>query len=479
MREDPGRTAASRIGSLAPWLRSLTATEARWTSPPRLHAGVPFVGNVFAMARDRLALMDLAGGVRGGVCEIRFPAGSVVVVSSPDLAHEVLVGKADRFVKGTTFRFLRPIIGDGLLTSEGEQHLRQRRLMAPAFAHRRIASYASTMAGYTERAQQGWADGARLDLAAEMMRLTLAIASKTLLDADIEGDAASVGDAVSVLIREVNRRISTPLSFLLPAASRDRRARDAIAALDAIILRIIRERRASRIDTGDLLSMLLSAQEEGGGGGMTDRQVRDETMTIFLAGHETTANALAWSFYLLARHPDAYARLRAEALGVLGGRAPSAEDLPRLPYALQVFKEALRLYPPAYLTSRLALEDVEIGGHRVRAGTDVVVNIIGMHRRPEYFADPQRFDPDRFEPSAEKTIPRGAYIPFGAGARVCIGNGFALMEGQIVLADLAQRVELSLESDREIPPEPLVTLRPAGGVPMRVRRIEPVRAVAE
>jgi cytochrome P450 len=207
--------------------------------------------------------------------------------------------------------------------------------------------------------------------------------------------------------------------------------------------------------------------------------VRDEAMTIFLAGHETTANALSWSFYLLARNPDAYARLRAEAAAVLGGRIPSAEDLPRLPYALQVFKEALRLYPPAYLTSRLSLEDVEIGGHRVRAGTDVVVNIVGMHRRPEYFADPERFDPDRFEASAEKALPRGAYIPFGAGARVCIGNNFALMEGQIVLAHLAQRVELSLTPNREIPPEPLVTLRPAGGVPVRVRRIEPVRAVAE
>src|SRR5579872_1495228 len=352
---DPAAGPLSRFRLLS--RRPLT----RRTRPPRLEVGVPFVGNVLALARHRLWVMEQAASVRGGICDLPVNGRSLIVVSSPDLVHEVLVARADQFVKGTTYRFLRPVVGDGLLTSEHDQHRRQRKLMAPAFAHKRIATYADTMASYAERAQARWPEGGEVDVAAEMMRLTLAIASKTLLDADVEGDSGAVGDAVSVLMRAVNARISTPISFLLPAASKNRRALDAMSTLDDVILRIIRERRASGLRTDDLLSMLLSAQEEGSGRTMTDRQVRDECMTIFLAGHETTANALSWSLYLLARHPDAYARLREEARTVLGGRPPGAEDLPRLGFALQVFKEALRLYPPAYLLSRMAENDVEIG----------------------------------------------------------------------------------------------------------------------
>ncbi len=449
----------------------LSEPRARRTRPPQLAVGGPFLGNVLALARDRLWVMEQAGAVRGGICELPLAGRGVVVVSSPDLVHELLVTKADSFVKGTTFRFLRPIIGNGLLTSEHEEHRKQRRLIAPALSYKRIAGYADTMVAYAERQQAGWADGARIDASSEMMRLTLDIVTKTLLDADVGQDAAAVGEAVSVLVRAVNARIAAPLSFLLASASRDPRVRRAIATLDGSILRIIRERRASRTDTGDLLSMLLAAQEEGTGEGMSDRQMRDEVMTIFLAGHETTANALAWSFYLLARHPAAYDRLRAEARDALGGGAATAADLPRLGYALQVFKETLRLYPPAYLTSRLAEEEVEIGGHRIAPGTDVIANVYAMHRRPEYFPDPGRFEPGRFEPAAEKALPKGAYVPFGLGARVCIGNNFAMMEGQLLLATLAQKVELSLADGREIVPEPLVTLRPAGGVAMRVRRL--------
>jgi cytochrome P450 len=465
-------TLAARTASRVPGLRNLTGQgRFRRTRPARLDVGGPILGNIMALARDRLWVMEQAAGVRGGICEMLLGGRGVVVVSSPDLVHEVLVTKADSFVKGTTFRFLRPILGNGLLTSEHDVHRRQRRLVAPALSHRRIAGYADTMAAYTERMLAPWADGARIDLADAMMRLTLEIVTKTMLDTDVKDDAAAVGAAVSVVVREVNDRISTPISFLLASASKSPAFRAAMATLDATILRIIRERRASRADTGDLLSMLLAAQEEGTGEGMNDRQVRDEVMTIFLAGHETTANALSWAFYLLARHPEAYARVRAEAASVLGGRVATAADLPRLGYALQVFKEALRLYPPAYITSRLAEKDVEIGGHFVPAGTDVMANIHAMHRRPEYFPDPERFDPDRFEPEAEKRIPKGAYVPFGAGARVCIGNAFAMMEGQMILATLAQRVEFSLARPGDIAPEPLVTLRPAGGVPVRVRRL--------
>jgi cytochrome P450 len=475
------RSLASRAaGRVRQWRDPSHEPRAPRTRPARLEMGVPVVGNMLALGSNRLGAMQQAAAIRGGIVELPLIAGSIVVVSSPDLVHELLVTQAESFEKGTTFRFLRPVLGNGLLTSERDFHRRQRKLMAPALAYKRIAAYADTMAAYAEQSQGAWVDGAHLDLSAAMMRLTLDIVSKTLLDADIGSDAGAVGSAVSVLVHAINARISTPLSFLLGSASRDPRVRSAIATLDGTIRRIIRERRASKVDTGDLLSMLLAAEEEGTGEGMTETQVRDEVMTIFLAGHETTANALSWALYLLARDPAAYAKLRDEARTVLGGRTASASDLPRLGFALQVFKEALRLYPPAYLTSRLAVRDTTLGGHRIAEGTDVVANIWAMQRRAEYFPEPDRFDPARFEPAAEKNIPRGAYVPFGAGARVCIGNNFALMEGQIILATLAQRVELSLVDPGEIAPEPLVTLRPRGGVPMRVRRLQPAgsRSVA-
>ncbi len=478
--ESLARIASNAAGRMRGWPQIFgQSRRVRRTRPARLEVGGPILGNVLALAKDRLWVMQQAGAIRGGICELPLAGGTVVIVSTPDLMHEVLVTQADSFAKGTMFRFLRPVIGNGLLTSEREFHRRQRKLMAPALSHKRIAAYADTMASYAERCQAEWADGAQIDIAAEMMRLTLDVVTKTLLDADVGEAASEVGSAVSVLVRDVNARMSTPLSFLLASVSRNPAARAAMATLDGVIMKIIRERRRSKADTGDLLSMLLAAQEEGTGEGMSDAQVRDEVMTIFLAGHETTANALAWALYLLARHPEAYRRLQAEATAVLGGRVASASDIPRLPYALQVFKETLRLYPPAYLTSRLATRDVEIGGHRIRAGTDVIANICTMQRRPEYFPDPDRFDPDRFEAAAEKNIPRGAYVPFGAGPRICIGNNFAMMEGQLILATLAQRVELSLARPGEIAPEPLVTLRPAGGVPMRVTRLPSAGTVPE
>jgi cytochrome P450 len=249
----------------------------------------------------------------------------------------------------------------------------------------------------------------------------------------------------------------------------------AIARLDRTVYQMIADRRASGDDPGDVLSMLLSAEEEGSGTKMTDTEVRDETMTLFLAGHETTANALAWALHLLSRHPDVYARLRSEVDSVLAGLAPTLEDMPRLPYALQVFKETMRLYPPAYIVGRTAMRDVKIGSHTLPAGITVFLNIYGMHRRAKYWPNPERFDPDRFRPEAEKDLPRMAYLPFGGGPRVCIGNQFALLEGQVVLAVLAQRVAFEAASTREIQPEPLITLRPKNGVPLLVRRRTTVR----
>jgi cytochrome P450 len=412
----------------------------------------------------------------GDICGAKLGLFPCVLVSSPELAQEVLVDKAHHFMKSRGLQSLKPVLGEGLLTSEHEFHRRQRKLISPGFHHRRVGTYAGVMANYTEAAQARWKDGEMIDASAAMMRLTLAIAGKTMFNADLEKDASEVGEAVTVANRNAIEQISSIIPFGVPwSTARNRQSQKAVARLDQIVYRMIADRRASGDDPGDVLSMLLSAEEEGSGTKMTDTEVRDETMTLFLAGHETTANALAWALHLLSRHPDVYARLRSEADGVLAGRAPTLDDVPRLPYALQVFKETMRLYPPAYIVGRTAMRQVTIGSHTLPRGITVFLNIYGMHRRAKYFPNPERFDPDRFRPEAEKDMVRMAYLPFGGGPRVCIGNQFALLEGQIVLAALAQRITFEAASTREIQTEPLITLRPKNGVPLLVRRRAAVR----
>ena len=403
------------------------------------------------------------------------------VISSAELAHEVLFDQADAFVKGYGLSyFARPLLGNGLLTSETDFHRRQRRMMAPAFVHKRIAEYATVIAARTEAAQAGWAEGEGLDFSAAMMRLTLEIVGATLFGAEMGPEADEIGEALTAAMIHAMRglRAVVPIPPTWPTPA-NRRGLAAIARLDRTVYRLIEERRKGGADRGDFLSMLLLAQDEDDGSVMTDKQVRDEAMNIFLAGHETTSNALSWTFYLVAQHPEVRDRLEREVDGALGGRTPTLEDLARLPYALQVFKESMRLYPPAFVVARRAVRDVTVGGHRIHKNDLAVINIIGMHRRPEYFAEPLRFDPSRFAPEAEKAIKKHAYLPFGAGPRICIGNHFALLEGHLAVATLAQRVRLELEpGSRRVEMEPLITLRPKGGIAMRVRRRVAAAAVA-
>jgi cytochrome P450 len=436
------------------------------TPTPRLR-GEPILGYLRAFRRDRVGLvLGLAGGPHA-IVEV--PMGivrRVVVVSSPALVNEVLVAKQSAFVKAPGLAiFLRPVLGDGLLTSEKETHERQRRLLAPAFAPKRIAGYAATMAERTGRFVDALAERAasgetRIDVADAMMRLTFEIVGKTLFDAEVVGDATDVGEAITTAMRIAMDQLASviPIPPAIPTADNRRYGR-AVARLDDVVYRIIRERKAQGGDRGDVLSTLLE------GGAMTDRQVRDEAMTLFSAGHETTANALAWTFDLLGRNPAVRARME-EELDALPG-PPAYDDLKRLPYTLAVVKEAMRIYPPAYLLGRRAEKDVILGEHLVRRRSIVLLNVIGIHRRADLWPDPERFDPARFLGDGEKALPRCAYMPFGAGPRVCIGNHFALMEAHLLLATIARRLRFEPTSDAPPGMEPLVTLRPRAGVPAR------------
>ncbi len=428
------------------------------------------LGHLPAFRDDRAGFLLRVADRAPGAAMLRVGIFSAVSVSSPELAHEVLQAKAASFVKSPGLSiFLRPLLGNGLLTNEGSDHARQRRLLAPAFAHKRVASYAATMAERAERTAEGLADGERIDAAETMMRLTLEIVGKTLFDAEVGSDAAAVGEALTTAMELAMGQMASlfPLPPAIPSPS-NLRSRRAVARLDEVVYRIIRERRGKHEDRGDVLSILLSAKDEDGTT-MTDEQIRDEAMTLFLAGHETTANALTWALYLLARHPDVQSRVEREVREL--GLPPTHADLERLPLTLATLKEAMRLYPPAYMIGRQARADVAIGSHHVKKGQIVVVNVLGIHHRSDLWPDPTRFDPERFMNGGEKALPRCAYLPFGAGPRVCIGNHFALMEGQVILATLLRRARFHLLRDEPPELEPLVTLRPRFGLPMRVERL--------
>jgi cytochrome P450 len=401
-----------------------------------------------AIFGNRLRLLEASGRDIQTIGRIRFGPRTLVFVNSPDLVQQVLVEKAIDFQKGPGLRIVsRPLLGDGLLTAEGEQHRQQRKLVAPAFAHQRVSQYAALMERHTRQAIANWRTGETIDIAQEMMRLTLGIVGATLFDTDLLADADSLGADVTIVQRHAIRQLRVP--FQLPYPARVTAARD---RLNATIYGMIRNRRQSGRDHGDLLSMLLLSTDAETGQSLTDTQVRDEAMTLFLAGHETTAQALSWCWYLLGKHPQALAALREQGM----------------PYALLAIKEAMRLYPPAYVIGRSSLRPTEIGGFPIQSDEMLFISPWVLHRDPRFFAQPLEFQPERF--LDESRWPKFAYIPFGAGKRICIGNQFALMEAQIILTTIANEVDFELVSRVEPAPEPLLTLRPKGGIHFRIRK---------
>lgn len=417
-------------------------------------------------------------GEYGDIFRMQFGEANVMFVADPEAIYEIVVEKSKQFYKGADYRNrqsgLARFLGNGLLTSDGEFWKRQRKLVAPSLHAKRIEAYAEIMTEVTERTINNWRDGTELDIDQEMMHATLEIVGKALFKVDVSRDAERVGGALTVIQERMGGFTILPAWVPTPDKMRVNRA---VRALDDLVYGIIGERRESGEDYGDLLSMLLLARDDDGNG-MTDEQVRDETVTLLLAGHETTANALNWTFMLLAQNPDAEAKLHEELDAVLGGRTPTLADLKQLPYTEMVVKESMRLYPPAYSFGRMATEDVTIQGYDVPANTDINIFGIIAHRSPKWWDAPMAFQPERFSPENEAKIPRYAYLPFGGGPRICIGNSFAMMEARLMLATIAQKYQLRLKPGQKVGLDPLITLRPLGGMHMRVEQREPVRELA-
>ncbi len=473
----------ARLARLPDELRSLDPGTWLWGRPPSLPPGarlapspppLPLLGHFHAFGRgpERLRKVLTLRERYGDLVRLRFGGIQAHLVASPEIVQEVLHTRNREFDKHTRGTYkLRLVLGLGLLTSEGRFWLRQRRISQPAFHRKKIASFADRMVNAAEETCAEWREGEAFDAHEAMMRLTLRVVSETLLGTAVTNDAATVGAALDVVIADVNRRVNQLVELPPPIPTRhNRRFMEAMGTLDRIVLEIIEERRRSGIERDDLLQMLMDTRDAETGERMDDAQLRDEVMTIFLAGHETTANALSWSLYLLAKSPEVARKLRAEVRGALGDRRATFEDLRALPYTRQVIEEAMRLYPPAWMIARAPVADTELGGYFVPKRNLLLLSPWVVHRHPDYWRDPEGFDPDRFAPEARATHHRFQYFPFGGGPRLCIGNNFALMEAQLVLATLAQRWHLELVPGRDVVAEPLVTLRPRGGLWMTPRR---------
>ncbi|WP_414474776.1 cytochrome P450 [Microvirga sp. M2] len=440
--------------------------------------GLPLLGSLPDLGRDVLGFFTQCARRYGDVVSFHLAAWPALLLNHPDLVEYVLVKNHQNFVKHRFFwRHVEAIFGQGLLTGEGKFWHQQRRLAAPAFAASRMNRYGDTMVQYTERMLGQWQSGQVLDVHQEAMALTLQIAAKTLFDAETSQDVAEVSRAIDEVMEQISIRFRRPFwipdAIPLPGNLRYRRS---VQRLDQLVARMIADRQNKSEDRGDLLSQLTFACDEAGQP-MSVRQIRDEVITMLLAGHETTALALSWTWYLLGLHPAADAQLAEEAHTVLGERSPTVDDLPHLQFTEQVVSEALRLYPPAYALGREALADCEIGGYYVPAGTTVYVSPWVMHRDPRWFPDPQSFRPERWARNLRKKLPRFSYLPFGGGPRICIGSRFAMTEAVLILATVAQRFRLEWQTGRPVQPKPSITLRPGGGVWVRLVS-RPIEGVA-
>lgn len=447
----------------------MTTVASRIPAGPRYRS---LMGALPAVRRDPLSFLMETRRQYGDVS--RYRLGPIIshLVAHPDGVRQVLQENVKNYTKDhISYDVVRWVAGNGLLTSQGDFWLRQRRLAQPAFHRQKIADLGAGMVAAAESMADAWqapaAAGRPFDVAEEMMRLALRIVGDALFGTSVEQQAMAIGHSFTTLSDQVVTRFRTfnLIPPVLPTRF-DREWRAALADLDRVVYQIIAARRADDERGGDLLAMLMHARDEETGEQMTDKQLRDEALTMLVAGHETTATTLAWAWALLDRHPEARERLERELDRVLAGRAPTIADLPQLSYTRMVIDETMRLYPPVYILSRKVMRDDEIGGYRIPGGSSVDISPYVTHRHPEFWERPEAFMPERFAPEQSAARHKYAYIPFSTGPRMCIGNSFAMIEATLVLATLARRYRLRLPAGHLLTPAPLVTLRPAGGVPV-------------
>lgn len=440
-------------------------------APPRLPTWSP-LGHLAAAQTDILELFGRATAL-GPVVDVRMAYATVTVMSSPSAVHQVLVANAPRYTKDTRgYELLKVLLGTGLVTAEGDLWRRQRRIANPAFHRTAIEGFVSTMqveaAAWADRLP---AEPTVVDVARGMHRLALGIAGRTLLGRDLTADGDAIGAALEVVLPGfawMTRSIlPEPWRWPLPAS---RRFLAAVADLDRVVREIIAARRADPVDHPDLLGLLMTTTDPTTGEHMSDTQLRDEVLTMLLAGHETTANGLAWALHLLALHPEITEAVVQEVARVVGAGPVNVAHVPQLDLTSRVFEETMRLYPPVWVQGRRCVEDDVVDGVMVPAGRYVFLNTYGIHRHPDLWVSPERFDPDRFLPDRRSTVPKGAYHPFSLGQRKCIGDRFAHTEAVVVLATLLQRARFAVVPNHTVVPEPTLTLRPQGGLPMRVSR---------
>ena len=425
----------------------------------------PLWGLMWDFRRDPLEFLHRVTSF-GDIVFFPFGPQNLYVVNHPDYIKEVLVNHPRNFIKSRALQRAKSLLGEGLLTAEGDAHKRQRRMAQPAFHRQRMAHYAQSMVQYAAQLGDSWLNGTTLDISQEMMRLTLLIVAKTLFDAELSTQANELGQAMGKFV-EAFKMLTLPFSEILeklplPSMRATNKARE---LLNRTIYGIIEQRRAQLSDHGDLLSMLLMAIDEEGQG-LSDVQVRDEVITLFLAGHETTATTLTWTWYLLSQHPEIEAKFWHELTTVLAGRLPTADDFPQLRYTEMIVAESMRLYPPAWIMGRKVVQELEIGGYTIPVDNVVILSPYLMHHDARYFPEPFKFDPERWQPEARESRPKHAYFPFGGGPRQCIGEPFAWLEAVLLLATLGQKWQLRLATKPPVLPQPLITLRSKGGMPM-------------
>jgi cytochrome P450 len=441
--------------------------------------GLPVLGSIIDVRKDALELFERGRREHGDTVRYRFGPFDMVAIHRPQDIRTVLLERADDFHKSPSYEGLKLVIGEGLLTSEGTFWKRQRKLMTPAFHHKRLLGFCDHMVRCASELADEWDLLARarpprpisVDLHAQMLSLTFRIVGLTLFSTELSEKAGDMGPALATVLEHANHLAVSMLIAAPPWLPTPRNVRFAAAmkVVDDVVLGIIAERRRSRQDAGDLLGMLMAATDETGEIHMSDRELRDEVATLVLAGHETTAQTLTWTFMLLSRHPEVERRVLAEIRQVCGERAPSMQDLPALEYTSRVIDESMRLYPPAWMIERQALVDLELDGYFIPARTLIAISPWTLHRHPDHWRNPEGFDPDRFLPEHVAARPRYTYLPFGGGPRQCIGVNFALYEAKLVLATLLQRYSAELIPGQDLGIEAAVTLRPAHGMKMWLR----------